>query len=81
VAALSGAPHLALEAFLARLYTDSAARAAFRVDRLGAARAAGVAPEDAERLTRVDLEDLELAAASIAHKRDGRRSLRAWGGR
>ena len=78
---MSSAPQVALEAFLARLYTDTAARAAFLVDRLGAARAAGVAPEDACRLTAVDLEDLELAAASIAHKRERRRPLRAWGGR
>ncbi|HEU5056339.1 MAG TPA: hypothetical protein VFU21_07430 [Kofleriaceae bacterium] len=63
---------LRLEAFLARLYTDAEARAAFVADPLGAARAAGVAPADAARLAAIDRADLELAAASVASKRQRR---------
>jgi hypothetical protein len=53
-----------LEALLARLYVDPAARARFLADPEAEARRAGVAP-----LGPVDLVGLELAAASVAGKR------------
>jgi hypothetical protein len=62
-------PAQALEAFLARLYTDGALRAAFLGDPVATAAAAGVAPEDAAGLAAIDRADLALAAASISRKR------------
>lgn len=64
-------PAQALEAFLARLYTDAALRALFLADPMATAAAAGVAPADAACLAAIDRADLELAAASIATKRSG----------
>jgi hypothetical protein len=65
-------PAQRLEAFLARLYTDDAARAAFLADPRGQALAAGLSPDDADALCRIDRLGLELAANSFAHKRSGR---------
>lgn len=58
-----------LEAFLARLYTDAALRARFLADRAGEAMRAGLPPSQRAALQVLDAEDLELAAASFAHKR------------
>ena len=57
----------AFEAFLARLYVDADARAAFLADPRAAAR--GLAPDEVAALQRIDRVGLELAAASFAHKR------------
>ena len=58
-----------LEAYLARLYTDAAARDAFLADPRGEARRAGLAEDDVAALEAIDRTGLELAAASFAHKR------------
>jgi hypothetical protein len=60
---------LALEAFLARLYSDEAACAAFIADATGEATRAGLAPADVARLAAVDRAALVLAARSYARKR------------
>jgi hypothetical protein len=57
----------AFEAFLARLYVDAEARAAFLADPRAAAR--GLAPDEVAALERIDRVGLELAADSFAHKR------------
>jgi len=63
------APALRLERFLARLYTDPDLRAAFLGDPRATALAAGLSPEDADALGRIDRVGLELAADSFARKR------------
>jgi hypothetical protein len=68
----------AFEAFLARLYTDDAFRAAFLADPRRAAAALG--PEEIAALERIDRLGLELAAASFAHKRAAN-AARSTGGR
>ena len=65
---------VALEAFLARLYTDAEARVTFLADPRGEALRAGLSPGEAESLCRIDQAGLELAAESFARKRAGRRS-------
>ena len=60
---------LALETYLATLYTDAAARASFLADPLRAARDAGLSEDDANALRKVDRAGLRMAAASYAHKR------------
>lgn len=62
-----------LEALLARLYVDPAARAQFLADPLGAARAAGLDEEEARAAAALDPDELERAARSFAHKRASRR--------
>jgi len=59
----------ALEAFLARLYTDETMRRAFLARPLIVARAAGLDEEAVQRLARIDREGLVLAAESYARKR------------
>ena len=59
----------AFEAFLARIYSDAAARERFLADRRGAAELAGLAPEEVEALERIDADSLRLAAESFAAKR------------
>ncbi|MBL0124462.1 MAG: hypothetical protein IPP88_17615 [Betaproteobacteria bacterium] len=59
----------AIEAYLAKLYTDSAAREAFLVNPESAARDAGLSAADAESLRTIDKAGLRMAAASYAHKR------------
>ena len=61
---------VALEAYLAKLYTDADARTAFLADPLRAARIAGLDEEDAKSLCGIDRAGLKMAAASYAHKRD-----------
>lgn len=77
---------VALEAYLARLYTDIDAREAFLVDALKAAKAAGISDTEAEALHRIDKTGLRMAAESYAHKREQHRKpkkglyqlLRGW---
>lgn len=59
-----------LESFLARLYTDAAARTAFLADPVSAARAAGLSEADAADMSDVDKPGLRMAAASYANKRE-----------
>jgi hypothetical protein len=54
---------------LARLYTDEAARDAFLADARREATAAGLGPEDVERLCAIDRAGLVLAARSFARQR------------
>jgi hypothetical protein len=61
---------LALEAFLARLYSDAAAYRAFVADAAGEATRAGLAPADVARVAAVDRAALALAVQSFAKKRD-----------
>lgn len=67
----------AFEAFLARLYTDAAARSRFLLDPEGEARQAGLTPEECLALGGVDRTGLEMAAASLARKR-ARKSTASW---
>ena len=73
-----------LEAFLARLYVDAAARSAFLADRLGTATAAGLSEADRASLVKLDAGALELAARSFAYKREAaerfqaQRRARSW---
>jgi len=57
-----------LEAFLARLYVDSAARAEFLGDRARAVSAAGLTEAECLAVVRLDAGALELAAQSFTHK-------------
>ena len=59
----------ALEAFVARLYTDAALRQDFIARPEAVAQAAGLDAATARRLADTDLEGLVLAADSFAHKR------------
>lgn len=59
-----------LESFLARLYTDAAARSAFLADPVSMARAAGLSEADAADMSDVDRPGLRMAAASYANKRE-----------
>jgi hypothetical protein len=61
-----------VEAFLARLYTDARARAAFLGDPRGEAVRAGLTPAQVEAMAGLDRLGLELAAESFARKRAGR---------
>lgn len=69
---------VALEAFLARLYTDAALRARFLAAPLDEARAAGLCEADSCALAAIDRAGLEMAAASFAHKRAGRTCTARW---
>jgi hypothetical protein len=59
----------AFEAFLARLYTDAALRAAFLADPAGIARGAGLSESEVAALGTIDRQGLALAADSFAYKR------------
>jgi hypothetical protein len=59
----------ALEAFLARLYTDEPLRRAFLEQPAPVARAAGLDEATVQQLTLVDREGLAMAADSFARKR------------
>ena len=58
------------EAFLARIYVDSAARARFIRDPRGESLRAGLTQEQAAALEAIDCEALELTASSFRAKRD-----------
>ena len=60
---------VALEAYLARLYTDIDAREAFLAYPERAARAEGISDTDAAALRDIDRVGLRMAAESYAHKR------------
>ncbi len=57
------------EAFLARIYTDSQARAAFLHDREFEARKFKLSAEETEALMKIDRLQLESAARSYESKR------------
>ncbi len=71
---------VALETFLARLYTDATARARFIADPQGETAAAGLSPAECAAMARCDRVGLEMAAESFGHKRaqHGRRRLPWW---
>ena len=60
------------EMFLAQIYTDSSARAAFLADRSGEARRFGLSEEEADAVAKIDRRQLESAARSYASKRRNR---------
>lgn len=60
---------VALETFLARLYTDSAARARFAADPEGEASRAGLSAAECAAMAKCDRDGLEMAAESFRHKR------------
>lgn len=57
------------EAFLARLYTDAAARERFEQDAAGEARRAGLDAEQTSALTAIDWTGLGFAVRSFDKKR------------
>ncbi len=59
----------ALEAYLARLFTDSAARARFDADPAGEAARAGLSAEECAAMAKCDRIGLEMAAESFDRKR------------
>jgi hypothetical protein len=60
------------EAFLAKLYVDEKARAKFLADPRGEALKAGLTAEEVESVTRIDRVGLDLLAARLQRKRQGR---------
>jgi hypothetical protein len=68
---------VALETFLARLYTDPAARQRFNADPGGEARLAGLSAAECQALEGCDRIGLEMAAESFGHKRAQHRKPRA----
>lgn len=58
-----------LEAFLARIYVDEAARAAFQANPRGEAARAGISEDESTNLETMDWVALELAARSYTNKR------------
>ena len=58
-----------LEAFLARIYVDQAAREQFLADPRGAATRAGLTAQQIEDLTNIDREGLDFFAHSLERKR------------
>lgn len=71
----------AIEAYLALLYTDRAACAAFLADPAAAARAAGLGGEEVAEMVKVDPHALRLAARGFARKRAARGVPGSWWGR
>jgi len=66
----------ALETFLARLYTDSAALARFDADPAGEARRAGLSVQECDALVRSDTIGLRMAAVGFGRKRAQHREHR-----
>lgn len=62
-----------LEAFLARLYVDSAARASFKSDPRAEAKKAGLSEDQCTALENLDWIGLEMAARSFTKKRHQKR--------
>jgi hypothetical protein len=62
-----------LEAFLARLYVDPAARASFKSNPRVEAKKAGLSDEQCAALENLDWIGLEMAARSFAKKRQLKR--------
>ena len=69
----------AFEAYLARLYVDENARAAFLADPRDNAARAGLAPAECEAVAGLDRVGLELAADSFERKRQAKVSPEAGG--
>ena len=69
---------MTLERFLATVYVNEAARRRFLADPVAEATRAGLNGADAARLAAVDREGIELAAASFARKRSGKRRSSCW---
>jgi hypothetical protein len=67
---------VALETFLARLYTDAAARRRFNADPKGEAMRAGLPVAECLALAQCDRTGLEMAAESFRHKRAQHRKHR-----
>jgi hypothetical protein len=61
-----------LEAFLARIYVDAAAREDFLADPRAAATEAGLAAEEVDALMKIDRIGLRLTAESLRRKREKR---------
>ena len=61
-----------LEAFLAKIYVDSFARSRFLSDPRAEAIQAGLSPEEADSLVKIDRVGLELMARSLMRKRGPR---------
>ena len=75
---------IALEAFLARLYSDAGLRSEFMRRPKEVAGAAGLEAAEVSALLAIDLEGLAMAAASYAAKRasrDEKLSARATAGK
>ena len=64
----------AFEAYLARIYTDEAERAAFLADPRGRAAAARLSPAEVDALAAIDRDGLALAVQSFQRKRDEHRT-------
>ena len=62
----------ALEAYLARLYTDDALHAAFLLEPRTQALLHGLSQQQAKAMAAMDLIGLQMAAASYRAKRTGR---------
>ena len=60
------------EAFLARIYVDENARAKFPADPRGEATKAGLTAEQVDDVVKIDREGLEMFAASLKRKKQGR---------
>jgi hypothetical protein len=67
---------VALESFLAQLYTDATARGRFNADPEGEALRAGLSAAECQALTLFDRVGLEMAAESFGHKRARHRKPR-----
>lgn len=70
-----------LEAFIARIYVDDAARERFRANPLDEAARAGLSADECAALQQMDWTGLELAARSFAGKRSRKRgglSFKLW---
>jgi hypothetical protein len=63
------------EAFLARIYVDDDARAAFLDDPRTEAAKAGLTDTEVESLTKIDRVGLDLFAKSLERKRGRRRRI------
>ena len=60
------------ESYLARLYTDRAAREKFLEDPRGESERAGLSPQEVDALCAIDRVGLELMAESLHRKRMSR---------
>ena len=61
-----------LEGFLARIYVDASARAAFKANPRGEAFRAGLSEEECSAVENMDWLGLEMAARSFAKKRQSK---------
>ena len=64
------------EAFLAKIYVDDDARAAFLADPRTEATKAGLTDDEAESLTKIDRVGLDLFAQSLERKRSHRKRIK-----